>query len=36
MDPAKLVKFSEQKMVPAAAKKYLEKIIDDEMPKGLT
>ena len=35
MDPAKLVEFSQQKMVPAAAKKYLEKIITDEMPRGL-
>jgi hypothetical protein len=35
MDPAKLVEFSEQKMIPAAAKQYVEKIVDDEMPRGL-
>lgn len=35
MDPAKLVEFSQQKMVPDAAKKYLEKIVSDEMPRGL-
>lgn len=35
MDPAKLVEFSQQRMVPEAAKKYLEKIVTDEMPRGL-
>ncbi|KIL55377.1 hypothetical protein M378DRAFT_90974 [Amanita muscaria Koide BX008] len=35
MDPAKLAEFSKQKMVPEAAKKYLEKIINEEMPRGL-
>ena len=35
MDPAKLVEFSEQKMIPAAAKQYVEKIVNDEMPRGL-
>ena len=35
MDPAKLVEFSQQKMVPSAAKKYLEKIVTNEMPTGL-
>jgi hypothetical protein len=35
MDPTKLVEFSQQKMVPNATKKYLEKIITDEMPRGL-
>ncbi|KAF8626788.1 hypothetical protein AX14_011422, partial [Amanita brunnescens Koide BX004] len=35
MDPAKLVEFSQQRMVPKAAKKYLEKIVTDEMPRGL-
>ncbi|KAJ6465381.1 hypothetical protein C8R45DRAFT_939583 [Mycena sanguinolenta] len=32
MDPAKLVEFSEQKMVPAATDKYLRKITEEEMP----
>ncbi|KAJ6469984.1 hypothetical protein C8R45DRAFT_1105075 [Mycena sanguinolenta] len=35
MDPAKLVEFSEQKMLPAAADKYLRKITEEEMPAGL-
>ncbi|KAJ7787651.1 hypothetical protein B0H14DRAFT_3505217 [Mycena olivaceomarginata] len=35
MDPEKLVQFSQQKMVPAAADKYLRKIIEEEMPAGL-
>ncbi|KAJ6504961.1 hypothetical protein C8R45DRAFT_923262, partial [Mycena sanguinolenta] len=35
MDPAKLVEFSEQKMVPAAADKYLRKITEEEMPADL-
>jgi len=35
MDPAKLAEFSQQKMVPEAAKKYLEKIVTDEMLRGL-
>ncbi|KAF9489276.1 hypothetical protein BDN71DRAFT_1530069, partial [Pleurotus eryngii] len=35
MDPQKLAQFSEQKMVPAAAKEYLEHLIDNEMPRGL-
>jgi transposase len=35
MDPKKLAKFSQQKMVPDVAKKYLEKIVADEMPRGL-
>ena len=35
MDPAKLAEFSQQKMVSEAAKKYLEKIVTDEMPRGL-
>ncbi|KAJ7664784.1 hypothetical protein B0H14DRAFT_2425076 [Mycena olivaceomarginata] len=34
MDPEKLVQFSQQKMVPAAADKYLRKIIEEEMPAG--
>ncbi|KAJ6505240.1 hypothetical protein C8R45DRAFT_817655 [Mycena sanguinolenta] len=34
-DPAKLVEFSQQKMVPAAADKYLRKITEEEMPLGL-
>ncbi|KAJ7321244.1 hypothetical protein DFH08DRAFT_970114 [Mycena albidolilacea] len=35
MDPEKLVEFSQQKMVPAAADKYLRKITEEEMPAGL-
>ena len=35
MDPAKLAEFSQQKMVPEAAKKYLKRIVTDEMPRGL-
>ncbi|KAJ6484122.1 hypothetical protein C8R45DRAFT_1099271 [Mycena sanguinolenta] len=35
MDPAKLVESSEQKMVPAAADKYLRKITEEEMPAGV-
>ncbi|KAJ7289852.1 hypothetical protein C8J57DRAFT_1494266 [Mycena rebaudengoi] len=35
MDPAKLVEFSQKKMVPAAADNYLRHITDQEMPTGL-
>ena len=35
MDPAKFAQFSQEKMVPAAAKKYLEHIVKTEMPAGL-
>jgi hypothetical protein len=35
INPAKLVEFSQQKMIPAAADKYLRKLVDDEMPQGL-
>ncbi|KAJ7065551.1 hypothetical protein C8F01DRAFT_982828 [Mycena amicta] len=35
MNPEKLVEFSQNKMVPAAADQYLRKITDEEMPKGL-
>lgn len=35
MYSGKLAEFSQQKMVPEAAKKYLEEIVADEMPKGL-
>ncbi|KAJ7808094.1 hypothetical protein B0H14DRAFT_3762916 [Mycena olivaceomarginata] len=35
MDPEKLVEFSQQKMVPAAADKYLRKITEEEWPAGL-
>lgn len=35
MNPEKLVQFSKDKMVPAAAKQYLEHITDIEMPQGL-
>ncbi|KAJ7583110.1 hypothetical protein C8J56DRAFT_1028180 [Mycena floridula] len=32
---AKLQEFTEKKMVPAAAKAYLQTIVDEEMPQGL-
>ncbi|KAJ7706607.1 hypothetical protein B0H16DRAFT_1345852 [Mycena metata] len=35
MNPEKLVEFSQQKMVPAAADQYLRKITEEEMPAGL-
>jgi hypothetical protein len=35
IDPAKLVDFSQKKMIPAAADKYLRKLVDNEMPRGL-
>ncbi|KAJ7123914.1 hypothetical protein C8R46DRAFT_928093 [Mycena filopes] len=35
MNPAKLAEFSQQKMVPAAADKYLRTITEEEMPAGL-
>jgi len=35
MNPSKLVEFSQNKMVPDAAKKYLQHIVDVEMPQGL-
>ncbi|KAJ7599763.1 hypothetical protein C8J56DRAFT_1072391 [Mycena floridula] len=35
MDPAKLQDFTEKKMIPAAAKAYLQTIVDGEMPRGL-
>ncbi|KIY52118.1 hypothetical protein FISHEDRAFT_11391, partial [Fistulina hepatica ATCC 64428] len=35
MDPTKLQKYSQEKMVPLAARKYLETILHDEMPAGL-
>jgi len=35
MNPEKLVEFSEKKMIPDAANKYLRQIVDDEMPRGL-
>jgi hypothetical protein len=35
INPSKVVEFSQQKMIPAAADKYLRKLIDDEMPRGL-
>jgi hypothetical protein len=35
MDPKKLAEFTKNKMIPAAANKYLRHIVDDEMPKGL-
>jgi predicted transcriptional regulator len=35
VNPKKLAEFSEQKMVPVEAKKYLEGIVEQEMPRGL-
>ena len=35
MNPSKLAEFSKKKMVPAAAEKYLQHIVDVEMPQGL-
>ncbi|KAJ7130810.1 hypothetical protein C8R43DRAFT_831687, partial [Mycena crocata] len=35
MNPAKLVEFSQNQMVPAAADKYLRHITEEEMPAGL-
>jgi hypothetical protein len=35
INPAKLVEFSQKTMIPAAADKYLQKIVNDEMPRGL-
>ena len=35
MDPEKLIKFSEQKMIPEMAKQYLENIVNEEMLCGL-
>ena len=35
MNPQKLVEFSEQKMIPEAAKKYMHRVVDEEMPRGL-
>ncbi|KAI6002452.1 hypothetical protein F5J12DRAFT_894217 [Pisolithus orientalis] len=35
MNPLKLIEFSKEKMVPAAAKQYLEQITNVEMPQGL-
>ena len=35
MDPGKLANFSQHKMIPATAEKYLRHVVDEEMPKGL-
>ena len=35
MDPEKVVKFSEQRMIPEMAKEYLKNIVKEEMPRGL-
>ena len=35
MNPEKLIKFSKEKMVPAAAKQFLEHITNIKMPQGL-
>ena len=35
MNPVKLKEFSQDKLVPIAADKYLHQIVCDEMPQGL-
>ncbi|KIJ39956.1 hypothetical protein M422DRAFT_257275 [Sphaerobolus stellatus SS14] len=35
MDPQKLSEFTKQKMIPEEANKYLQKVVDEEMPQGL-
>jgi hypothetical protein len=35
MDPKKLSKFSQNKLVPKAAEQYLQHITHNEMPHGL-
>ena len=35
MNPAKIVEFTQQRMIPEAAKKYLRQVVNHEMPKGL-
>lgn len=35
MNPSKLAEFSQNKMVPAMADKYLRQVVDEEMPRGL-
>ncbi|KAJ3739808.1 hypothetical protein DFH05DRAFT_1537831 [Lentinula detonsa] len=35
MNPEMLATFTKQEMVPSEAKKYLEHIVEDEMPRGL-
>ncbi|KAF9455971.1 hypothetical protein BDZ94DRAFT_1327276 [Collybia nuda] len=35
MDPEKLSDFTKQKMIPAAAEKYIQRLVDIEMPLGL-
>lgn len=35
MDPQKLAEFTKNTMVPAEAKKYAERIVNEEMPRGL-
>ena len=35
MDPKKLAQFSQNKMVPNAAEKYAQNVVDIEMPQGL-
>ena len=35
MNPGKLTDFSQHKVIPATAKKYLHYIVDEEMPRGL-
>ena len=35
VDPAKLVEFTKNKLIPEAAKKYGEHIVNEEMPRGL-
>ncbi|KAF8871143.1 hypothetical protein BD779DRAFT_1454453 [Infundibulicybe gibba] len=35
MDPSTLAQFSKNELIPAKAKKYLEQIVNEEMPRGL-
>lgn len=35
MNPQKLTEFSQNKMLPAEAEKYLRRVVDKEMPQGL-
>ncbi|KAG1781318.1 hypothetical protein EV702DRAFT_963062 [Suillus placidus] len=35
MDPEKLMRFTENQLIPSAADKYLQQIVHDEMPRGL-
>ncbi|KDQ25265.1 hypothetical protein PLEOSDRAFT_1077894 [Pleurotus ostreatus PC15] len=35
INPSKLAEFSQNRMVPAVADKYLRQVVDEEMPRGL-